>query len=263
MSETFLEMITAKTRERVARVKTDDYQNALLRKAGIMRARRTANMFREALSDNGRTNIIAEIKRASPSKGIINANLDAATQARRYAGGGAAAISVLTEPDHFRGSIDDLIKVRAATDLPLLRKDFIVDEFQIAEAAAAGADAVLLIVTALSDEELSRLRFFAGSLGLDALVEVHDHAELERAVDSGAMVIGVNNRDLHSLDVSLERSRGLAASKPADAIFVAESGLSNRSEIDELRELGFDAFLIGETLMRSGDPASVLEELGA
>jgi indole-3-glycerol phosphate synthase len=148
-------------------------------------------------------------------------------------------------------------------DLPLLRKDFIVDEFQILEAAAAGADAILLIVAALEQNELERLRAFAEELGLDALVEVHDADELARGVDAGASVIGVNNRDLQTLDVSLETSRQLAAKKPVNSIFVSESGISTRIEIDELRDLGFDAFLVGEALVRSGDPKEMLEELGA
>lgn len=264
MSQNFLDMVTAKTRQRVAEVKTDAYMNALRRKSDKLLSSRRPHAFREALVESGRTNIIAEIKRASPSKGIINANLDAAAQARRYAGGGAAAISVLTEPDHFQGSINDLIKVRASVDRPLLRKDFIVDEFQILEAAAVGADAILLIIAALNDEELLRLRNFAETeLGLDALVEVHDAAELARAVDSGASLIGVNNRNLQTLEVSLDTSRELAAAKPAGSIFVAESGISTRAEVDELRSLGFNGFLIGEALVRSGDPFAMLEELGA
>jgi len=264
MSSPFLDMITAKTRERVARVKTPEYMVALRKRAERARSDRRPHAFRDALSEQTRTNIIAEIKRASPSKGVINAGVDVTMQARRYAGGGAAAISVLTEPDHFQGTINDLIKIRTAVERPLLRKDFIVDEFQIAEAAAAGADAILLIVAALEQDEVSRLRIFAEEqLGLDALVEVHGTDEMSRAVDAGATVIGVNNRDLQTLVVTLDTSRELAAFKPTNSILVAESGISTRAEIDELRSLGFDAFLIGETLMRSADPAATLEELGA
>ena len=263
MSSTFLDMITSQTRDRIARVKTPDYMRALGKRAEKIRSGRKPHAFLEALSDTGRTNIIAEIKRASPSKGVINAGVDVSMQARRYASGGAAAISVLTEPEYFQGTINDLIKIRAVVERPLLRKDFMVDEFQIAEAAAAGADAVLLIVAALEQEELARLRGFAEELGLDALVETHNADELKRAVDAGATVIGVNNRDLQSLNVTLDTSRELAGAKPANSIFVAESGISTRAEIDELRGFGFDAFLIGETLMRSGDPAATLEELGA
>jgi indole-3-glycerol phosphate synthase len=263
VSGKFLETITATTRERIARVRTEQYAAALARNASKTRSERRPHLFREALTGPDRTNIIAEIKRASPSKGLINASLDAAAQARRYAAGGAAAISVLTEPDHFQGSIADLINVKAGVDLPLLRKDFIVDEFQILEAAAAGADAILLIVAALEQNELERLRAFADELGLDALVEVHDADELSRAVDAGATVIGVNNRNLQTLDVSLETSRQLAAKKPVNSNFVSESGISARAEIDELRDLGFDAFLVGEALVRSGDPKEMLEELGA
>ncbi|HTH52155.1 MAG TPA: indole-3-glycerol phosphate synthase TrpC [Pyrinomonadaceae bacterium] len=264
MSQTFLDTITTKTRGRIAAVKTPEYSRAMRRRAEKARDTARPHSFRDALNENSRANIIAEIKRASPSKGVINANIDPAVQARRYAAGGAAAISVLTEPDHFVGSICDLMNVRSAVDLPLLRKDFIVDEFQILEAAATGANAVLLIVAALSQEELASLRAFAeDELGLDALVEIHDANELDRAIDAGSTLIGVNNRDLHSLKVSLDTSRNLASRKTGGSIFVAESGLSARAEIDELRALGFDAFLIGETLMRSGDPAAILEELGA
>ncbi len=264
MSTTFLESVTAKTRERVARVKTDQYLNALRKKAEKMREGIERHRFHNALLGVERTNIIAEIKRASPSKGAINLNIDVAAQAKRYEVGGAAAISVLTEPDHFQGSVGDLVIVRRSVDLPVLRKDFIVDEFQILEAAAAGADAVLLIAAALDHDELKTLRKFAeDEAGIDALVEVHDLAELNLAIDAGATLIGVNNRDLHSLDVSLDTARQLAEHKPDGAAFVAESGITSRAEIDELKALGFDAFLIGEALMKSSDSVAALEELGA
>jgi indole-3-glycerol phosphate synthase len=170
----------------------------------------------------------------------------------------------LTEPDHFQGSVGDLVIVGRAVDVPVLRKDFIVDEFQILEAAAAGSDAVLLIVAALGIEELTSLRKLAeDEIGIEALVEVHDLAELNLAIDSGASLIGVNNRDLHSLEVSLDTSRSLAEHKPDGAVFVAESGITSRTEIDELEAMGFAAFLIGETLMKAADPIAALEELGA
>jgi indole-3-glycerol phosphate synthase len=261
---TFLQNVTAKARERVARVKTDQYINALRKKAEKMRNGVERRRCRDALVCTEGTNIIAEIKRASPSKGAINLNIGVAAQAKRYEAGGAAAISVLTEPDHFLGSVGDLIIVRRAVDVPVLRKDFIVDEFQILEAAAAGADAVLLIVAALGIEELTSLRKLAeDETGIEALVEVHDLAELNLAIDSGASLIGVNNRDLHSLEVSLDTSRMLAEHKPDGAVFVAESGITSRTEIDELEAMGFDAFLIGETLMKAADPIAALEELGA
>ena len=264
MSETFLEKVTAKTREKVSRVKTDQYLAALRKKADKVRQDAVPHLFKQAISRSDRNNIIAEIKRASPSKGALNLNLDVAMQAKRYEKGRAAAISVLTEPDHFEGSIGDLLNVRKNVKIPVLRKDFIVDEFQIFEAAAAGADAILLIVAALSADDLRRLRSIAEEeLGLDALVEVHDEAELTLAGNSGASIIGVNNRNLHSLAVSLDVSRELAGLKPSGSLLVAESGLTSRSEIDELKAAGFDGFLIGETLMRSEDPVGKLEELGA
>lgn len=264
MNGTFLEKITTRTRQKLSRIDSDRYLPAMKKKAEAVRRDSSPNSFRRAISKTGETNIIAEIKRASPSKGAIMPDLDVALQAKRYERGRAAAVSVLTEPDHFDGSVRDLISVRQAVDLPLLRKDFIVDKFQIYEAAAAGADAVLLIAAALSRDEINSLRrVVEDELKMDALVEVHDAVELTRAVDAGARLIGVNNRDLHSLDVSLDVSRGLAAQKPANAVLVAESGLTSRAEIDELRQCGFDAFLIGETLMRAADPVAKLEELGA
>lgn len=251
MSETFLDTVIEKTRERVARVKSSRYLDAYKKRAEKLRANAQTNSFRDALAGGG-INIIAEIKRASPSKGSINLNVDVARQARQYQANGASAISVLTEPDHFQGSIDDLLRVREAVDLPVLRKDFIVDEFQVYEAAAAGADAILLIAAALSSNELrSMIERATNELRMDALVEVHSVVELQTAIDAGADLIGVNNRDLRSLEVSLETSRELAPHKPNDVLFVAESGISKREEIDELRSLGFDGFLIGEALMRS------------
>ncbi len=262
MKGTFLETVVAKTRERVARTKSAHYLNALRLKAEAMRSQREAHCFRRALSASERINIIAEFKRASPSKGVINAQIDATAQARQYMSGGAAAISVLTEPEYFQGSLDELVKVRQAVDTPILRKDFIVDEYQIVEAAAAGADAVLLIVAALPSKELGLLRRLAeDDLELDALVEVHNENEIQRAIDSGASVIGVNNRNLKTLGVSLDVSRQLIAIKPVDAVMVSESGLSSPDEINELRWLGFVGFLIGESVMRSADAKGELRKL--
>lgn len=205
-------------------------------------------------------NIIAEIKRASPSKGVINDKIDVAEIAKTYEKGGACAISVLTEEDRFQGSLEDLRAARNAVNLPVLRKDFIFDEFQIYEAAEAGADVILLIAAMLDDVVLAKLYALAEQeLGLDALVEVHTLEELERVKKINAKIIGVNNRDLHSFKVSLDVSRELIKHAPTGALMIAESGLSTKDEILELRELGFAGFLIGETLMRSGSGA---EELG-
>jgi len=196
-------------------------------------------------------NVIAEIKRASPSRGVINKDIDPVAQAKKYVGGGAAAISVLTEPEYFMGSFTELVDVREAVTVPVLRKDFIIDECQVYETGVAAADAVLLIVAAMPPGDLEALMAIADHLGLDALVEIHTAEELRIAISAGASLIGVNNRDLYSLEVSLDVSRELIKHKPEGVLMVAESGISTRDEIDELRGLGFDGFLIGESLMRS------------
>lgn len=207
----------------------------------------------EALSNGDRTNIIAEFKRRSPSKGMIRENANAATMARSYKLYGAAAISVLTEEEHFGGSLEDLRAAREAVSLPILRKDFIVDEYQVYESAAAGADALLLIVAALDDQTLARLiTITEEELGMDALVEVHTKEEMDRAVAVGARLIGVNNRDLRTFDVSTETSMHLAQFAPADAVLVSESGLTP-DEVRRLKAVGYQGFLVGEALMRAAD----------
>ncbi len=221
-------------------------------KARAVRRVAESHRLRAALSQGERFNVIAEFKRASPSKGVIRAEVEPATIARSYEAGGAAAISVLTERDRFQGSLDDLRAVRAAVELPLLRKDFIFDEYQLDEAALAGADALLLIVAALDDETLSRLRRITEEeLGMDALIEVHDLDELRRAQKCGAKLIGVNNRNLRTFEVSLEVSKELARHVKADTILVSESGLSSNDDLRQLHALGYRGFLIGESLMRS------------
>jgi indole-3-glycerol phosphate synthase len=212
-----------------------------------------------ALSDDGRVKIIAEFKRRSPSKGAIREGADAATMARCYESAGAVAISVLTEENYFDGSLDDLRAVRDVVSLPILRKDFIFDEYQVYESAAAGADALLLIVAALDDETLARLlRLTENELGLDALVEVHTKEELHRAVANGAKLIGVNNRDLRTFSVTMETSLELARFAPSNAVLVSESGLTP-SEVGRLRDVGYRGFLVGETLMRADDPGRQLK----
>ena len=205
MKGTILEKILEAKRVRVEAAKRTIDSDALRELAIETRATRRAHRFREALSDRSRINIIAEFKKASPSKGVINDGVDPAEIARQYEAGGAAAISVLTEEDHFQGSLDDLRAVRSAVGLPILRKDFIFDPLQIYEAAAAGADGILLIAAMLDDEEIESFRSLAeDDLGLDALVEVHTLGELERVKRAGAMLIGVNNRDLRSFQVTLD-----------------------------------------------------------
>jgi indole-3-glycerol phosphate synthase len=217
--------------------------------------------FERELATAGRVNVIAECKRRSPSKGVLAADYDPARIARGYEKGGAAAISVLTEPTFFDGALEHLSAVRAAVRLPLLRKDFVVDEYQLLEARAAGADAVLLIVAALEQAALERLQRRASALGLAALVEVHNEEEMSRAVDAGARIIGVNNRNLRTLSVDVDASYRLAARIPRGAIAVSESGLKTRDELERLSEAGYRAFLIGERFMADPDPARAIGEL--
>ena len=258
----FLTEIIAKKKERLAQSKKACAVEDL--RAQAMNARRTVepHALRHALSDSSRVNIIAEVKRASPSRGVIRKGVEPATFARYYEAGGAAAISVLTEEDRFQGSLDDLRAVRAVTGFPVLRKDFIFDEFQLYEAAAAGADALLLIVAALTDETLPRLiRITEDELQMDALVEVHTTAEAHRALASGATLIGVNNRDLHTFNVSLDVSVQLAQYISPGVLFISESGLRAGADLARLRTLGYQGFLIGETLMRAHQPDKALRAL--
>ena len=261
MSEAFLDKIITKTRERVEALKASTDLNELRDQAELSRAVRPANSFRKALEQKDRTNIIAEIKRASPSKGVINEGVDVTEQARSYEKGGACAISVLTEEQFFKGSMADLIAVRSAVMLPILRKDFTIDEFQIYEAAAAGADAVLLIVAALTADILRDFQMLASELGMSALVEVHTLAELEIAASIGANLIGVNNRNLQTFEVSLDASRQLIKYRPSGSLMIAESGISSREQIVELKSLNFNGFLVGESLMRADVTRKSLEAL--
>jgi indole-3-glycerol phosphate synthase len=222
----------------------------------------TPHSLRRALAKEDGINIIGEFKRASPSRGLICENAQPAQIVMLYENAGVCAVSILTEPDYFRGSLDDLREARAATRLPILQKDFIIDEFQINDAAEAGADAILLIVAALQDEELARLRGIAeDQLGLDALVEVHTAEEMRRAANCGATLVGVNNRDLRTFTTSLETSVQLAQFAPAGATLVSESGLSSPADIARLRKCGYRGFLIGESLMRSADPVALIHSL--
>ena len=258
----FLTEIMALKRERLARAKAVCGVDAMRARAEGARHDKGSNALSAALKNSVGINVIAEFKRASPSKGVIRARADAAQIALAYERGGAAAVSVLTEEDRFQGTLDDLRAVRAAVQIPVLRKDFIFDEYQLYESAAAGADALLLIVAALDDETLARLRRMTEEeLKMDALVEVHTEEELRRAKGSGATLIGVNNRDLHSFNVSLEVSVSLAEHAPADALLVAESGLRSKDDLGRLHTFGYRGFLIGETLMRAEEPENALREL--
>jgi len=217
--------------------------------------------FKGALSRTGRLNVIAECKRRSPSKGVLKADYDPALIARSYERAGAAAISVLTEPAFFDGHLDHLTAVRQAVEVPILRKDFIIDRYQILEARAAGADAILLIVAALTPSMLKDLHRHAVDAELDVLVEIHDLRELTAALDAGASLVGVNNRNLRTLAVDIDVSRQAIELIPDEVIAVAESGLKTADELRNLKRLAYDAFLIGERLMSSEDPGQALGEL--
>jgi len=216
--------------------------------------------FGAALTRNA-VNIIAELKRASPSRGVLRAQFDPKALASQLEQAGAAALSVLTEEEFFQGSLADLRLARAAVSLPVLRKDFVFDAWQVWEARATGADTFLLIVTILRDAALRELLALGRQLGMEPLVEVHTREELARAVDAGARIIGVNNRDLRTLDVRLETSLELGEAIPAECIAVSESGVRAKEDIARLRAAGYDAFLIGEQLMQSPSPAGALREL--
>ena len=218
-------------------------------------------VFEAALAAPGRINVIAECKRRSPSKGVLCERYDAPAIATQYERGGAAAISVLTEPTFFDGALAHLSAVRAAVSVPLLRKDFIVDDYQLFEARAAGADAALLIVAALPQADLVSLQERAWQLGLAALVEVHDEEELSRAIDAGARLIGVNNRNLRTLAVDVDASYRLVARMPRSITAVSESGLQSRDDLARLAAAGYAAFLIGERFMTDARPAAAIQEL--
>jgi indole-3-glycerol phosphate synthase len=254
---TKLEDIVAAARERVAVTK------AALQSGGLGVEQHRPRGFRENLAKFAKSGIavIAELKKASPSKGLIRADFPVAELAHELESAGAAALSVLTDEQYFQGSLQNLQTASEATRLPCLRKDFIVDEFQLLEARANGADAVLLIVAALKPSELINLARRASQLDLDVLCEVHDAEELSRALDAGCDLIGVNNRNLHTFQVDLNTSFDLARQTPADVITVAESGIESGEDISRLRQAGYDAFLIGESLMRAKSPGEALRGL--
>jgi indole-3-glycerol phosphate synthase len=258
-------------------VSLDQIVDATRRKVG--EAKRTADLlqlgqraeqhvprgFRRALEEKSRSGVavIAELKKASPSKGLIRAEFCAEDLAKELEGAGAAALSVLTDEEFFQGSLENLWLASAAVKIPCLRKDFIVDEFQLLEARANSADAVLLIVAALTNAELNRLALGAGLHGLDVLCEVHDEAELQRALDVGCDLIGVNTRDLRTFKVDAETAFRLADRLPKNVVRVAESGIRSGEDIVRLRAAGYQAFLVGEALMRAERPGETLRALVA
>ena len=255
--------ILDRKREVVARLRADRPARDFRERALAIRANARPHLLLRALESNsGGVRIIAEFKRRSPSAGTIRSDLSATDVATCYERGGACAISVLTDEQYFGGSILDLGAIRESTALPLLRKDFIIDEIQIYEAAAVGADAVLLIAAALDDRALAKLRATAeDELGLDAVVEVHTSEELHRAVMTGAKLIGVNNRDLRTFKVDVSTALRLAEMIPRDVVSVAESGIEKGTEIARLRGAGYQAFLIGESLMKAESPGEALKFL--
>ena len=211
----------------------------------------------------GQAAVIAEVKKASPSKGVIRADFDPAAIARSYAAGGAACLSVLTDVDFFQGADEYLVAARDACALPVLRKDFIVDAYQLYEARVLGADCVLLIAAALDDAQLSEYAFIADELGMDVLVEVHDLDELERALPIPARLLGINNRNLKTFEVSLQTTLELKVAVPADRVLVTESGILARADVALMRDAGVHAFLVGEAFMRQPDPGVALSDLFA
>jgi indole-3-glycerol phosphate synthase len=250
---TVLDRIVAETRAELAVRKREHPLQPLASADGERR-------FRDALAADG-IGVIAEFKRRSPSAGALHEAPDLAEIVRAYERGGAVAASILTEGPNFGGALEDLRAARQACGLPLLRKDFVVDAYQLHEARAAGADAVLLIVAALDAAELASLYATAREIGLDVLVEVHDRDELQRAIELGADIIGVNNRDLRDFSVDLERTARLMDDIPEGLIVVSESGIATAEQLRGLRERGVEAVLVGESLMRSADPATALAEL--
>jgi indole-3-glycerol phosphate synthase len=251
-----LDAIVAATRARVDAAIGREPRAALERRA-LQRTPRGAD-FAGRLSRTGAINVIAECKRRSPSRGVLRAGYDPAAIAMGYERAGAAAISVLTEPGFFDGDLAHLEAVRAVASVPLLRKDFIVHEYQLLEARAAGADAILLIVAALTDDELTALSKSARDLGLAVLVEVHDTDECRRAATAAAGIIGVNNRNLRTLKVDLHASRDVAGVLPPGVIGVSESGLKTPADLQAMRQLGYQAFLMGEPFMIEPDPGAAL-----
>lgn len=254
-----LRTIVAAT-QRITETRRAQEPAAALERRALARIPR-GDRFEAALGMPGRVNVIAECKRRSPSRGVLAPQYDPVAIAKQYESGGAAAISVLTEPTFFDGALAHLSAVREAVDLPLLRKDFVVDDYQLLEARAAGADAILLIVAALEQSALVRLQARAWELGLAALVEVHDDDELARAVASGARLIGVNNRNLRTLAVDVNASDRLAAKMPAGVVGVSESGLQTRGELERLAAAGYRAFLIGERFMTDADPVRAIADV--
>ena len=254
-----LDQILDRKREELRAARERESDRELARRAAA--APVPTRSLRAALSETPPPRVIAEIKRRSPSKGEIRADFDPVACAKAYADAGAAAISVLTDEHFFGGHLDDLTQVRAVVDVPLLRKDFLIDEYQVDEARVAGADAVLLIVAALSPERLAALQGHAAERGLECLVEVHDAEELEVALAAGAALVGINNRDLRTFETDLATTEALAPRVEAGRVVVAESGIFTPADVRRLEAAGAHACLVGESLMRQPDPGVALRQL--
>jgi indole-3-glycerol phosphate synthase len=267
MSPNILDTIVARKRREVARLPEREVSVPDLRAARAAQPGGARDFFRALRRPAaGDVALIAEVKKASPSAGVIRPDFEPVRIAREYAAAGASCLSVLTDETFFQGSLDHLRRIRAAVALPLLRKDFIIDARQILEAARAGADAILLIVAILDDERLRRFHALAAGAGLTALVEVHDEAELERALAAGARLLGVNNRNLKTFEVDLGTTERLAARllpslQSGERLLVAESGIHSRADVERLRAAGAGAVLVGESLMRRPDPGAKAREL--
>lgn len=249
--------------DRIVDTKRREVSELTNRRASLVEQARAAPRPRgwtNALAGGPEVAVIAEVKRRSPGAGAIRPDLDAAHLARSYETGGARALSVLTDREYFHGSSHDLIRARAAVDLPVLRKDFTIDPLQVWEARAMGADAILLIVRILADELLRELRTLAEELGMGVLVEVHDEEELERALKSGARMVGVNNRDLQTFTTDLATTERLLSLVPSELPVISESGIRSRDEVQRLGEAGVDGVLMGETLLRALEPGRYVEE---
>lgn len=258
---TILKKILARKREEIAERSAIVSAEELLVRAGSASAPRGFAAAMAAKIAAGESAVIAEIKKASPSKGVIREDFDPASIAASYAVGGAACLSVLTDVDFFQGADEYLQAARAACDLPVIRKDFIIDKYQIYEARAMSADCILLIVSALSEDQLHQLHDEAQSLGMDVLIEVHDKAELEIALKLDNPMVGINNRNLHSFEVSLENTYQLLEQIPAGKIVITESGIHQRDDVAAMRDRNVNAFLVGEAFMRSDEPGQRLREM--
>jgi indole-3-glycerol phosphate synthase len=256
-----LQRILARKRDEIGARRARIGDDEMHRRAAAMPPARGFVAALRARIAAGPAAVIAEVKKASPSKGVMRPDFRPAEIARSYAAGGAACLSVLTDVDFFQGADDHLVQARAACALPVLRKDFTIDPYQVHEARALGADCILLIVAALDDARLRELARLAGDLGMDVLVEVHDAAELDRALATGATLVGINNRNLRTFETRLETTLDLRARVPADRLLVTESGIHAPADVARLRDAGVHAFLVGEAFMRADDPGAELRRL--